>query len=302
MRIDRSHRSWAIAALAVFVVALAAYVPYAFGSRPAGGTAPGLVYGVAGYGMMVFAALLGVRKKVPVWRLGRAQTWMRGHIWFGLLTLPMILFHAGFTFGGPLTSLLMVMLFLVFLSGLTGAAIQHFLPGMMKSLVPLETIYEQIPSVREQLRGEADDLGRVLFAQPGDILAPVTVQVLGGVDWDLSGPKGVTMVEMEAEDRTYAGNVYRNTILPFLRNPDDGASVLADPDSAGKFFEALRRKLPAVAHGVIVDLESICEEERQLTRQRRLYLWMYGWLLVHVPLSIALIVLGGVHAVVALRY
>jgi hypothetical protein len=29
---------------------------------------------------------------------------------------------------------------------------------------------------------------------------------------------------------------------------------------------------------------------------------MHGWLLVHVPLSMALLLLGAVHAVVALRY
>jgi len=60
--------------------------------------------------------------------------------------------------------------------------------------------------------------------------------------------------------------------------------------------------MPPATHEVLADLENICEEERQLTRQRRLYLWLHGWLLVHVPLSVALIVLGGVHAVVALRY
>ena len=51
-----------ILALAIFAVALGAYVPYALGSRPRGGSVPGLVYGAAGYGMMLFAGLLGARK------------------------------------------------------------------------------------------------------------------------------------------------------------------------------------------------------------------------------------------------
>jgi len=50
------------------------------------------------------------------------------------------------------------------------------------------------------------------------------------------------------------------------------------------------------------DLENICEEEHQLSRQARIYHWLHAWLLVHVPLSIALLVLGAVHAVMALRY
>jgi hypothetical protein len=66
--------------------------------------------------------------------------------------------------------------------------------------------------------------------------------------------------------------------------------------------EPLRALAPAAFRPVLDDLESICEEQRQLTRQRKLYHFLHVWLLVHVPLSIALLVLGGVHAVMALRY
>ena len=59
---------------------------------------------------------------------------------------------------------------------------------------------------------------------------------------------------------------------------------------------------PQPVHAVLEDLESICEEERQLSRQRKIYHLLHGWLLVHVPASIALLVLGGIHAIVALRY
>jgi hypothetical protein len=302
MRIDQSHRAWLVAALVIFAVALAAYVPYSLTSRPSGGSALGLAYGAAGYGIMLFAALLGVRKKVPVWRLGRAQTWMRGHIWFGLLTLPMILFHSGFTVRGPLTWLLMVLLFLVYLSGLTGAAIQHFVPDMVRSMVPLETIYEEIPHVREQLRTEADNLVRVLFTQPKRVPEPAAIGVPVRLAGDHREHHSGEMVELAVEDREYLRNVYSNVILPFLQNPDEHKAALADTAKAGTFFEALRRKLPVEAHGSIADLENICEEERQLSRQKRLYVWLHGWLLVHVPLSMALIVLGGIHAFMALRY
>jgi len=60
--------------------------------------------------------------------------------------------------------------------------------------------------------------------------------------------------------------------------------------------------LPAAAHATLGDLEDICDEARQLTRQQRLHRWLHGWLLVHIPLSLALILLGAVHAVMALRY
>jgi hypothetical protein len=303
MRIDRSHRPWLIASLVIFFVALIAYVPYSLTSRPSGRSVLGLIYGVAGYLMMLFAGLLGARKKVPVWRLGRAQTWMRGHLWLGFLTLPVILFHSGFATGGPLTTLLMGLLVFVFLSGVTGAAIQHFVPGIMKSMVPLETIYEEIPRVRAQLRAEADNLVRAFFSQPEGAFEPALQVQNARTSREMRTPVvQEEMVEMEADDREYFRNVYRNMILPFLRHPEKRVSVLIDSDKANTFFEALRRRLPGITHSCIADLENICEEERQLNRQRRLYLWLHGWLLVHVPLSIALLVLGAIHAVMALRY
>jgi hypothetical protein len=60
--------------------------------------------------------------------------------------------------------------------------------------------------------------------------------------------------------------------------------------------------LPVAAHGAVADLEDICDEARQLLRQERLHHWMHGWLLLHIPLSLALILLGAVHAVMALRW
>ena len=160
MRIDRTHRPWIAGTAAAFLAATIVYAVYALRTPggPRGGTALGLAFGIAGYALMLFEGLLGARKKVPVWRLGRAQTWMRGHLWLGVLTLPLILFHAGFAFRGPLTALLMLLLVIVVASGILGAVLQHYLPRVLTSRVPMETIYEEIPRVREQLREEAEQL------------------------------------------------------------------------------------------------------------------------------------------------
>jgi hypothetical protein len=68
------------------------------------------------------------------------------------------------------------------------------------------------------------------------------------------------------------------------------------------YFGHLRTIMPVAAHQVLADLESICEERRQLMVQRRLHRWLHTWLVVHVPLSFALLVLTAVHAVLSLRY
>src|ERR1700728_4441479 len=120
MRVDQTHRGWFIATVILFGVATVGYIAYATSSLkgPTGGSAVGLAYGIAGYAMMLFAGLLGARKKVPVWRIGRTQTWMRGHLWLGLLSFPLILFHAGFAYRGTLTAILMVLFVIVVVSGI----------------------------------------------------------------------------------------------------------------------------------------------------------------------------------------
>jgi len=303
MRIDRTHRSWFTWTALFFGVSTLAYIPYALTSEtgPRGGSALGLSFGLAGYAMMLFAGLLGARKKVPVWRVGRAQTWMRGHLWLGLLSFPMILYHAGFAWKGQLTAVLMILLFIVILSGIVGAAIQHFVPSQLTASVPLETIYEEIPHVRQQLREEADQLVSSLCGPLPGRAASAAAEVSEPASRSES-LVATTLTEVEPEDRARFRTVYNNSIRPFLENPETPDVDFATTEKSAAVFDALRRMLPAPVHAVLEDLESICEEERQLSRQRKLYHLLHGWLLVHVPVSIALLVLGGIHAIVALRY
>lgn len=306
MRIDRTHRPWLTATIVLLAVATLAYIPYALSSRtgPSGGSAPGLIYGISGYGMMLFAGLLGVRKKVPVWRIGRAQTWMRGHLWLGALSFPLILFHAGFAWRGQLTAVLMLLFLIVWISGIVGAAIQHYLPQMMTSRVPLETIYEEIPHVRQQLREEADQLvASICGPLSGTTSGQTAAELSDSAEGSESAAIGVTtLIEVEPEDRARFRAVYLNTIRPFLDDPEAPHVEFSNTLRSSAVFESLRRMLPSSIHAVLEDLETICEEESQLSRQRKLYHFLHGWLLVHVPLSIALLVLGGIHAIVAVQY
>src|SRR5579864_6815513 len=151
MLIDHTHRSWFIGSAIGLAAAIAVYIPYSLHSPqgPRGGSALGLVYGSVGFAFMLFAGLLGLRKKFPIWRIGRAQTWMRGHLWLGTLSFPLILMHGGFHFGGALTLVLMWLFAFVFASGILGAALQHFMPRFHTSRLPMETIYEELDHVRQ---------------------------------------------------------------------------------------------------------------------------------------------------------
>lgn len=167
-------------------VSTALYLVYArrAPSGPSGGSWPGLAFGFAGFGMMIFATLLSGRRKLRAWRLGRGTSWLKGHIWLGLLAIPMILFHGGLSAGGPLTTTLLVLLFAVTGSGVIGLVLQQFMPRAMSEMVPLETIYDEIPHVCEQLRAESDrlvvsvcgELGLPRDGEPGEDRTPGRVR------------------------------------------------------------------------------------------------------------------------------
>src|SRR5262249_53937193 len=91
-------------------------------------------------------------------RIGRAVTWMRAHIWLGLLCAPLLLLHSGFRSGESLSTWLSVLLVLVILSGVWGLILQNWLPRVLLGEVPSETVYAQIDHVVGQLHQEAAEL------------------------------------------------------------------------------------------------------------------------------------------------
>ena len=297
MLIDRTHRSWAIGSAGALAAATIGYVgSIAIADRPwSGGSAIGLTYGIIGFAMMIVAGLLAAKKKVRLWRVGRAQTWMRGHLWLGLLSFPIILFHAGLTFGGALTGVMMWLFFIVVLSGVAGAALQHYLPRLMLARVPMETIYEQIPHVRAQLLIEADGIVSDACGGLAVITDPAAERALAGAS------KLQSAVRIDADDSAPLREFYLAEMRPFMEKPDR-SHPLAEKAHGDQVFARLRTLLPLAFHGPLADLENICEEERQLSRQQKMHKWLHGWLLTHIPLSFALLVLAIIHIVTALRY
>jgi hypothetical protein len=306
--IDRSHRTWVGICVLILVVATAAYVPYHLWSLngPSGGSWVGLIYGFVGYGLMLYAGALGARARRPTWRLGRAETWLRGHIWLGLLAYPLILYHGGFRWGGPMTYVLMVLFTIVVVSGILGVLLQNILPRVLMDRVPLETIFEQVDRVLEQLRAEADAVVTAVFdpeqaaeaagaaAAPGSRAAPSVRRARLGA--------APVMTAAPAPEARALKEFYDREVRPYLHDETGRAAALASPSKAAVVFAQLRTRVSRELHPVVDDLEAICDERRQLRLQIRVHHWLHAWLLVHVPLSVGLLVLSAVHAVIAFRY
>jgi hypothetical protein len=305
--IDSTHRPWIIGSAVALALGTAFYIPYAlFSTRgPQGGSATGIIYASIGSAMMLFAGLLGARKKVPVWRVGRGTTWMRGHLWLGLLSFPFILFHSGFSLGAaPLTRALMVLFIIVVASGIVGAVLQEYIPRVMTTRVPLETVYEQIDSVCKQLVEEANTAtselcsalgGNLEFASQEQRAEAAAAGTMGGL----------TFASALETDERFAGTMrsfFEVEMEPYLLQDGGRGRVLADKARTSQMFQQFRVLCPEDLWPRLNDLENICEEKRELDQQRRLHRILHGWLLFHIPASYALLLLGTFHAVIALRY
>ena len=323
MLIDRRniarHRPW----IAFLLVATAAMSVWYFASSrgvpvwPGGGSPPGFTFGIAGGLLILFEFALWGRKKVRSWRIGRVQDWMVAHIWLGLLTVPLLIYHSGFRWGGSLSTVLMVLFLVVIASGVWGLWLQQILPTRMLNQVPAETIHSQI---ERMVRFMVDDASRLVSATcgalPGEETdeeeqqeiasgAPVSHITVGAVQTlgNVQGKVLVTRVPKAAvPDSEPLRELFRSSIAPYLLQGKKSRSPLALPNKAESIFREIRNKLNPGTHEAIGILENLCDQRRQLDRQDRMHRLLHNWLSVHLPLSVALVILMFVHIWVALKY
>ncbi|TXT38431.1 MAG: hypothetical protein FD138_382 [Planctomycetota bacterium] len=464
MLIDRTHKPWIVASVLTLTVASSAYWVIAKHSMhgPAGGSVLGLIFGVGGSLLMIFAALLAVRKRLPTWRVGSAQFWLRGHLWLGTIGFVLILFHAGFKWGGLLENLLWISFGLVVVTGFAGVVLQQVIPRLLTTRVPLETMVAQIPFLSKTMLFRADQLiakqagvlnvdceplkpfaeealkqQRVLKREsdfpkelakvyanvalpdadtkkphapaPAEIVntksAPAipvlspTVSSVSEPAAEVSAAKPKSPLELmreKAAAKAAAGDAvatanpsappaaapekklspleqmqaklaakkpapaadaaeahkpltvenpapaeikkpapivkptaekpvavappkpkvvapippallaelrdfHVRVVRSFLSTGRSPQHRLDDNISARRVFAQLRSDLPAELHDSIQQLEDLCEERRQFNTQLRLHRWLHWWLILHIPPSIALLVLFVAHVIVSLR-
>src|SRR5262249_35602680 len=163
---------------------------------------------------------------------------------------PLIFFHAGFAFGGPLTVVLMVLFTIVTLSGILGVVLQQVMPRMMTERVPLETIFEQVEHVLEQIRGEADHLVKAV-ADPEQAAAPPSGRRrrrrAGGAR--VRARRGTSPAP--AEEAQALKEFYETEVRPYLYDKAGRTASLNSPSKAAVVFAQLRTRVPDSLHHVV---------------------------------------------------
>ena len=90
-------------------------------------------------------------------------------------------------------------------------------------------------------------------------------------------------------------------VRPFLDTGRSPQHELDDAVIARRLFAQLKSDLPSDLHETLEQIDEFCEERRQFMTQQRLHRWLHWWLILHIPPSIALLVLFVAHVVMSLR-
>jgi hypothetical protein len=267
-----------VATILVAALATAFYV-WRYQAAPGGltgGSLVGLWYALIGSALMIYAGLLSLLRRVPSWWwIGPRKDWLRGHIWLGSLSGLFILFHSGFRWGGPLELVLWILLLLTLATGVLGLLLQQFVPHFLTTRLASEAPFEQIPHLCRVMQRQAETLVEEVEAD----------------------------AKKDADVKAALRKFFDAEVRPFLAPAYVRSSSLAHPLRAQIRFARIR-EMPGMAEvkEQLGQLETYCDERRQLGEQERLHRWLHGWLLVHVPLSVLLLALGLAHAVMSLYY
>lgn len=317
MRLDRSHVPWAFFTLVLTGIATGLYLaarhddpnePFrlfglaislpdffrdaAHRRNTVGAKPMGLAFGILAFAIFLFASALGIRKKRRLWPIGNVETWLRAHIWLTIFTIPLVLFHSGFRTGGPQTTVLFWLYAIVMISGFYGLALQQFMPRLMTQSLPREVVYEQIPNIRTKIYEEALAFRGTTFKEIRAAKAAVTEEEEGEVVVsEQADPSPQVLVDFLDEEG-----------LPFLRDKRARTSRLAGVPTSNEVFKLLKLNVTEGYRAKVDDIQMWCDEHRLMARQAKLHHILHGWLLVHVPLSFALLIWTIWHAYITWAY
>ncbi len=96
--------------------------------RHNGGSWLGYGLGIAGAGLIVWLAMLGIRKRAITRGRYSLKAWTSAHVYLGLALIVIASLHTGFQFGWNVHTIAYVLMMLVILSGIYGISVYSMLP------------------------------------------------------------------------------------------------------------------------------------------------------------------------------
>ncbi len=262
---------WIFAALVA--LALAAYLVVGELWESAPGSDLSLTFGWAAAAVLVAVAALSARKRTMKLAsrlgLGRSQAWLSVHIYGGGLFVVLVLLHSDFGLpDGWVTGWLLGLSLWTVAGGFLGRMLQRWIPRLMTSGLATEVIYERIPELVEEVRSRAATVAGSGSVEIQDFYARSMAK-------DIEAPR-------------------RRWIFFF--------DITGGVRERLRAVRYLRGKLSETEAGKLDELESLYRTKFEIDAHYTLQQTLRGWLWLHVPTSILLLVFLGLHLWGVLRY
>jgi len=271
--------------LGLLVVSAILYVTQGDLQPPNGGTWQGYVLGTIGALLIVWLALLGIRKRSYSSTRGTVQGWTSAHVYLGTALLVIATLHSGLQVGWNLHTLAYVLMCVVVASGFFGlySYISH----------PQLIAKNREGGGRAELFAELFDLDKQTRAVAARCAAGVAVAVDSSIERTSLG--GGVYAQLFGPDRSY-----------FVRGE---AAPVANTDQQ-PVIDFVADRLPRAEKGAeTANLQQLvvllCRRQavlRRIRRDIRLRGWLKIWLYFHVPLTVALLVALLLHVLATFLY
>jgi len=267
----RRYRWFKIAA-AVSLVSILAYLLVDVEPRHNGGSWLGYLLGTAGAGLIVWLALLGIRKRAMTRGRWSLKAWTSAHVYLGLALIVVATLHAGFQFGLNVHTLAYILMMLVILSGVYGISVYALLPQGLsdsRSEMTAPQMIEAVNSLDKQIQ--------------------ITAQSLSDED--------SAVVRGSLGQDPFGGGAWRRLAGSYPRcGTTHALDIMRDrlEESSGKEHEALEQVVQ------LLEKKAAALQRLRLYIQRRALLEI--WLFVHIPLTFVLLAALAAHIVSVFFY
>ena len=241
--------------------------------RPSGGTPLGYVLGITGAALIVWLALLGVRKRAVSAGHYSLKAWVSAHVYLGLSLIVIATLHTGFQFGWNVHTLAYGLMLLVIASGALGVWAYATLPVRLSD--------NRGETTRKQMLAHIHSLDELIHdaAQPFPRHTADIVRIslenteIGGGFWK----------RLTANYRDCATSKALAQILEARRH----ASGRREAEALDEVAILLKRKADALALA---------------RRQIHITALLEAWLFIHVPATFALLAALTAHIVSVFLY
>ena len=269
MNIDTTRRlAYIVLAAALFVVAA---LQMQVDSRTLDDSTP--LIGYVLFALMIFLALFNLRKKLSMVPLGKASIWLRMHVSGGILAVGLFWLHTGNLWpNGAYERALALIFYLVSFTGMVGYILLTIYPRRLTQ-IGVEVIYERIPAEIAAMREEAEAIILQSTEETGS--DTIARHYLETFHWFFAKPRHFWSHVMGSR---------------------------AGPHWVRHEVANMHRYLNDVELQHLDRLTSLAYTKTRVDFQYAAQTIMKGWLLIHLPLSVAVMALATWHFILVHVY